>query len=97
MADDAPSPLAHARFLPNGGDRFLGFWLGLSVEGRAGGISSGERGARRIIDAFLREHGAVGLPLYVVYPSDGSAPKVLPALLTPSVARDALIAASNKG
>ncbi|HMQ66295.1 MAG TPA: hypothetical protein PJ992_08395 [Arachnia sp.] len=57
MADDAPSPLAHARFLPNGGDRFLGFWLGLSVEGRAGGISSGERGARRIIDAFLCEHG----------------------------------------
>ena len=49
------------------------------------------------ISAFLREHGAVGLPLYVVYPSDGSAPKVLPALLTPSIARDALIAASNKG
>ena len=57
MADDATSPLARARFLPNGGDRFLGFWLGLTVEGRAAGISSGERGARRIIDAFLREHG----------------------------------------
>ena len=48
------------------------------------------------ISAFLREHGAVGLPLYVVYPADGGAPKVLPALLTPSIARDALRAASKK-
>lgn len=57
MADDASSPLSRARYLPGGGDRFLGFWLSLGVEGRAGGISSGERGARRIIDGFLREHG----------------------------------------
>ena len=47
------------------------------------------------ISAFLREHGAVGLPLYVVYPADGGAPKVLPALLTPSIARDALRAAAR--
>ena len=42
------------------------------------------------ISAFLREHGAVGLPLYVVYPRDGGAPKLLPTLLTPGIVRDAL-------
>ena len=48
------------------------------------------------ISAFLREHGAVGLPLYVVYPADGGQPVLLPTLLTPSIARDALRAASRK-
>ncbi len=42
------------------------------------------------ISAFLRLHGAVGLPLYVVYPRGGGEPVVLPALLTPTIARDAL-------
>ncbi len=49
------------------------------------------------ISAFLREHGAVGLPLYVVYPAGGGAPTILPTLLTPTIARDALHAASGKG
>lgn len=49
------------------------------------------------ISAFLREHGAVGLPLYVVYPAGGGAPKLLPALLTPGIAADALRAASKNG
>ena len=47
------------------------------------------------ISAFLREHGAVGLPLYVVYPRDGGAPKLLPTLLTPGIARDALREAAH--
>lgn len=42
------------------------------------------------ISAFLQLHGAVGLPLYVVYPRGGGAPKILPTLLTPSIAGDAL-------
>ena len=46
------------------------------------------------ISAFLREHGAVGLPLYVVYPAGNGAPVILPTLLTPTIARDALRAAS---
>lgn len=47
------------------------------------------------ISAFLREHGAVGLPLYVVYPRGGGAPEVLPTLLTPAIVRDALARASG--
>ena len=47
------------------------------------------------ISAFLREHGAVGLPLYVVYPRGGGAPEVLPTLLTPAIVRDALARASS--
>ena len=46
------------------------------------------------ISAFLQEHGAVGLPLYVVYPRGGGQPALLPTLLTPSIARDALRAAA---
>ena len=42
------------------------------------------------ISAFLQQHGAVGLPLYVVYPKGGGAPRILPTLLTPAIARDAL-------
>lgn len=43
------------------------------------------------ISAFLREHGAVGLPLYVVYPASGAAPQILPVVLTPDIARQALL------
>ncbi len=42
------------------------------------------------ISAFLQSHGAVGLPLYVVYPAGGGAPEILPTLLTPAIAREAL-------
>lgn len=42
------------------------------------------------ISAFLREHGAVGLPLYVVYPASGAAPQILPVVMTPDIARQAL-------
>lgn len=38
---------------------------------------------------FLQSHGAVGVPLYVVYSRRGQ-PHVLPTLLTPSVVDDAL-------
>ncbi|PJK10162.1 cytochrome C biogenesis protein [Lysobacteraceae bacterium NML08-0793] len=43
------------------------------------------------ISAFLREHGAVGLPLYVVYPASGAAPQILPVVMTPAIARQALL------
>jgi len=42
------------------------------------------------IDAFMRANGAVGLPLYVVYPRNGGPGVVLPTLLTPTLARRAL-------
>ncbi|MFT3888117.1 MAG: hypothetical protein QM713_08155 [Arachnia sp.] len=63
-ANDASDPLSRARYLPGGGDRFLGLWLNLTVEGRAAGKGADGRGARRVIDRFLREHattiGTVG-------------------------------------
>ncbi|RMH92894.1 cytochrome C biogenesis protein [Lysobacter pythonis] len=42
------------------------------------------------ISAFLQQHGAVGLPLYVSYPKNGGAPRVLPTLLTPAIVHEAL-------
>lgn len=42
------------------------------------------------ISAFLKQHGAVGVPLYVVYPKNGGAPRVLPALLTAGTVEEAL-------
>ena len=42
------------------------------------------------ITALLEGFGRVGVPLYVVYPADGSAPELLPQLLSLSVLRDAL-------
>jgi thiol:disulfide interchange protein DsbD len=42
------------------------------------------------ITAFLQEHRAVGVPLYVVYPRDGGAARVLPTVLTPTLVREAL-------
>lgn len=41
------------------------------------------------ITAFLQSHGAVGVPLYVVYPRSGE-PRVLPTVLTPALVREAL-------
>lgn len=48
------------------------------------------------IDDAMNEFGQGGLPLYVVYPADGSAPKVLPQVLTPSIVVNALNQASDK-
>lgn len=48
------------------------------------------------IDDAMNTFGQGGLPLYVVYPADGSAPKVLPQVLTPSIVVTALDQASGK-
>ncbi|WP_368540952.1 protein-disulfide reductase DsbD family protein [Enterobacter soli] len=48
------------------------------------------------IDDAMTAFGQGGLPLYVVYPADGSAPKVLPQVLTPSIVVNALNQASGK-
>lgn len=48
------------------------------------------------IDDALNELGQGSLPLYVVYPADGSAPKILPQVLTPSIVVNALTGASGK-
>ncbi|MGY0650814.1 protein-disulfide reductase DsbD family protein [Luteimonas sp. A537] len=42
------------------------------------------------ISAFLEQHRAVGVPLYVVYPGDGGEGHVLPAVLDPDTAVAAL-------
>ncbi|MCE7033384.1 thioredoxin family protein [Lysobacter sp. GX 14042] len=39
---------------------------------------------------YLQRHGAVGVPLYVVYPASGAGPQVLPIVLTPETVREAL-------
>lgn len=41
------------------------------------------------ITAFLEEHGAVGVPLYVMYPRGGGAGEVLPTVLTQDGMRQA--------
>lgn len=46
------------------------------------------------ITAFLQAHGAVGVPLYVVFPRRGEA-RVLPTVLTPALVREALREASR--
>ncbi|WP_368893730.1 protein-disulfide reductase DsbD family protein [Kluyvera ascorbata] len=48
------------------------------------------------IDDAMTAFGQGGLPLYVVYPADGSTPKVLPQVLTPTIVVDALNQASGK-
>jgi thiol:disulfide interchange protein DsbD len=48
------------------------------------------------IDDAMSTFGQGGLPLYVVYPADGSAPKVLPQVLTPAIVVNALNQASGK-
>ena len=42
------------------------------------------------ITAFLEQHNAVGVPLYVVYPDDGGEGEVLPTVLTQQIVADAL-------
>jgi thiol:disulfide interchange protein len=42
------------------------------------------------ITRFLEAHGAVGVPLYVVFPADGGAGRVLPIVLTLDAIREAL-------
>ncbi|WP_202908958.1 protein-disulfide reductase DsbD family protein, partial [Cognatilysobacter segetis] len=46
------------------------------------------------LTAYLQRHGAVGVPLYVVYPRRGE-PRVLPTLLTPAMVAQALAGASK--
>ncbi|MBP2167859.1 thiol:disulfide interchange protein DsbD [Erwinia toletana] len=48
------------------------------------------------VDDALNQFGQGGLPLYVVYPADGSAPKVLPQVLTPGIVVNALNQAAGK-
>jgi thiol:disulfide interchange protein DsbD len=45
------------------------------------------------ITAFLEAHHAVGVPLYVVYPGDGTEGEVLPNILTQAIVIDALACA----
>ena len=45
------------------------------------------------ITRFLDDHGAVGVPLYVVFPADGGPGRRLPTLLTDAIVTDALEAA----
>ncbi|MGZ3280755.1 MAG: protein-disulfide reductase DsbD family protein [Caulobacteraceae bacterium] len=47
------------------------------------------------IAKLLAEHGRAGVPLYLVYGADGSAPTVLPQLLTPGSVVSALEAAAK--
>ena len=42
------------------------------------------------ITAYLQRHKAVGVPLYVAYPRNGGKERILPVVLTPAVALDAL-------
>ena len=46
------------------------------------------------ISAFLEQHKAVGVPLYVVY-GPGAPPRVLPTVLTQSIVEDALLRAAR--
>ena len=47
------------------------------------------------ISAFLEEHKAVGVPLYVVY-GPGAPPAVLPPVLTGAIVEDALLRAAAR-
>lgn len=47
------------------------------------------------IGAFLQKYHSPGVPLYVVFPKGGGAGKVLPTVLTSSLVRDALLAATH--
>ena len=47
------------------------------------------------ITAFLQRFKAVGVPLYVVFPKNGGAPRVLPALLTQGTVAEALAQAGQ--
>jgi thiol:disulfide interchange protein DsbD len=43
-----------------------------------------------VITAALEDFGRSGVPLYVLYPGGGAAPRVLPEILTPGLVLDAL-------
>lgn len=47
------------------------------------------------ITEYLKKHGSVGVPLYVIYPRGGGEGQVLPTLLTPAIIADALRAAAD--
>jgi thiol:disulfide interchange protein DsbD len=47
------------------------------------------------ITAFLEQHNAVGVPLYVVFPSDGGEGEVLPTVLTQDIVANALARAQR--
>jgi thiol:disulfide interchange protein DsbD len=42
------------------------------------------------ITKALRSHGRSGVPVYVLYPGDGSEPRLLPEVLTDDIVLDAL-------
>jgi thiol:disulfide interchange protein len=42
------------------------------------------------IAAAIESFGRSGVPLYVLYPADGTAPEILPAILTPGIVVDAV-------
>ena len=46
------------------------------------------------ITGYLERHKAVGVPLYVVYPAGGAEGRILPVILTPDMAEDALAQAA---
>ena len=48
-----------------------------------------------VIARALAEHGRDGVPLYLVYPAGGGAPRVLPQLLTPGAVAAALESAAR--
>jgi len=48
------------------------------------------------IAAFLKTHGAVGVPLYVVYPRSGGEGELLQTVLTPGLVDAALARAAAK-
>jgi thiol:disulfide interchange protein DsbD len=47
------------------------------------------------ITAFLEQHNAVGVPLYVVFPNDGGEGEVLPTVLTQDIVANALARAQR--
>ena len=47
------------------------------------------------ISAFLRDQGRDGVPLYLLYPGDGGAPRVLPQILTQGIVLAAIGAAQG--
>ncbi len=49
------------------------------------------------VEQALSDFGRGGLPLYVVYPADGSKPVVLPQVLTPRIVVSALARAAASG
>jgi thiol:disulfide interchange protein DsbD len=50
-----------------------------------------------VIAADLGRFGRAGVPLYLVYPADGRAPRVLPPILTEGVVLKALAEARGPG